>query len=321
VCRTINAEGLQTFCGVPSTFHALAMVHGMSRLSMPGVRIVCSAGAAMDPSRLAVVREMFPEATFFNNYGMTEAAPRIAYIRHDDPRFGQGTCGRPMLGVDVKVVHPETFEALPDGTAGVLVVRGPNITAGYLNDPEITAQAFTPDGYLISGDIAYLRDGYIYICGRQDEMFNCGGEKVAPLEIEQVLNRIDGVELAAVRGVADEVRGAVPMAFLKLARALSRREVVDRATRELARTKVPVRYFEVRAFPMTPNGKLQRKQLSPDDPNYVATSRGTTATPVPRTAASWTSGRRGRPDASRRTIRSSPSRCSRSTTCAPPPRR
>jgi acyl-CoA synthetase (AMP-forming)/AMP-acid ligase II len=269
VCRAINEEGLETFCGVPSTYYALTMVHSVTPLSMPGVAVACSAGAAMDRSRVPAVREVFPNATFVDNYGMTEATPRIAYIRDDDPRFGQATCGRPIAGVEVQVVNPDTLAPLPDGTPGLLLVRGPNVTAGYLHEPELTRQAFTADGYLISGDVASLRDGYIYLAGRRDEIFTCGGEKVAPSEIEQALTRIDGVEMAAVRGIDDEARGAVPVAFLKLARGLSRRELVDRLTRELARTKVPVRYFEVRGFPLTASGKLQRRQLSPDDTTYV----------------------------------------------------
>jgi acyl-CoA synthetase (AMP-forming)/AMP-acid ligase II len=264
----VNTEGLETFCGVPSTFHALSVFHAMGRLVMPSVRVLCSAGAPMDRTRLSTLREMFPNATVFNNYGMTEAAPRIAYVRDDDPRFDQPTCGRPIDGVDVKIVHPDTLRDLPDGEPGLLVVRGPNVTSGYINDPELTAQAFTPDGYLKSGDVAHLDDGYIYIRGRLDEMFNSGGEKVAPREIELVLDRIDGVEMSAVGAADDEHRGAVPVAFVKLARDLSRRELVAPLVRALTPAKVPVRYFEVRAFPMTANGKLQRTRLSPDA-NYV----------------------------------------------------
>ncbi len=268
-CRAVNVQQLETFCGVPSTFHALAVVHAISPLRMPTIRVLCSAGAAMDRSKLATIKEIFPNSTFFNNYGMTEAAPRIAYIREDDPRFDEPTCGKPIEGVDVKVVDPDTGCEVPEGDMGVLVVRGPNITSGYLNDLEQTARAFTPDGYLISGDIAYMRDGYIFICGRHDDIFNSGGEKIAPIEIERALNTIDGIEMSAVTGWADEQRGAVPIAFLKLAKCLSRRAVVEQLTGELTRARIPSRYFEVNGFPMTATGKVRRKQLSPDDPTYV----------------------------------------------------
>jgi acyl-CoA synthetase (AMP-forming)/AMP-acid ligase II len=268
--KTVNELGLETFCGVPSTFHALTMFHELSPISMPGVRVLCSAGAAMDFTRFAAVKRIFPNSVFYNNYGMTEAAPRIAFCREGDPRFHEPTCGRPMAGVDVKIVDPVTHEEVADGTRGVLVVRGPNITSGYLNDPEQTARAFTRDGFLISGDVAYRDRGYLFVCGRLDDVFNCGGEKVVPLEIERVLNGVAGVEMSALAGIADEQRGMVPVAFLKLADpTLTRASLVQQLARELPKSKIPQLFVEVRAFPMTSNGKVQRRRLSPTDRDLV----------------------------------------------------
>jgi rifamycin polyketide synthase modules 1, 2 and 3 len=267
--RTVDELRMQTFCGVPSTYHGLMRFHGLRPIRMPSVRVLCSAGAAMDLSAYTAVKEIFPNAALFNNYGMTEAAPRIAFCRDDDPRFTEATCGRPMDGVEVRIVDPETHDELPDGMRGVLVVRGPNVTSGYLNDPDLTARAFTRDGFLISGDVAYRDNGYLFICGRLDDMFNCGGEKVVPLEIERVLDRVPGVEMSAVAGVPDEQRGMVPAAFVKLAADLTRASLVQHLARELPISKIPQRFLEVRAFPMTSNGKVQRRRLSIDSPEFV----------------------------------------------------
>ncbi|WP_239493209.1 class I adenylate-forming enzyme family protein [Luteitalea sp. TBR-22] len=269
VARRVESLGLASFCGVPSTFHALGTIHGMTPIAMPSVRVVCSAGAALDRTRLGVMRDIFPSAVIFNNYGMTEAAPRIAYIRDDDPRFGEATCGKPMRGVEVRVVDPATWQPLPDGEAGMLVVRGPNVTAGYLNDPELTAAAFTPDGFLISGDMAALRDGYIYISGRYDDVFNVGGEKVSPLEVEHAVAQHPAVEQVVVRGVADAQRGAVPVAFVRLRAPVTRRELMASAREHVTPIRIPTRFLEVRGFPMTSNGKVQRRLLTADDPEWV----------------------------------------------------
>jgi rifamycin polyketide synthase module 1/2/3 len=270
VARVMNERRLETFCGVPSTFHALRAFHALRPITMPDVRVLCSAGAAMDIGQLQEVKAIFPNALFFNNYGMTEAAPRIAFCREDDPRFFEGTCGRPMAGVEVKIVDPETHVDLPDGTRGVLVVRGPNVTVGYLNDPEQTARAFTRDGYLISGDLAYRDRGYLFICGRLDDMFNSGGEKMVPLEIERVLNTAEGVEMSALAGIPDANRGMIAVAFVKPAHnGLTRAALVQHLRRELPASKIPQQFMEVRAFPMTSNGKLQRRRLSPDDYEFV----------------------------------------------------
>ncbi|MGQ0734194.1 MAG: class I adenylate-forming enzyme family protein [Acidobacteriota bacterium] len=270
VARIVGELGLETFCGVPSTFHTLTIASRLSPIQMPSVRVLCSAGAAMDPALLPHVKRVFPNAVFFNNYGMTEAAPRIAFCREDDPRFHEATCGRPMAGVEVKIVDPETHREVPDGVRGVLVVRGPNVTSGYLNEPELTARAFTHDGYLVSGDVAYRDRDYLFICGRVDDMFNSGGEKIAPLEVEQVLNRMEGVEMSALAGVPDEQRGMVAVAYLKLAdRAITRAGLVQHLSQELPKSRIPSRFMEVRSFPMTTNGKLQRRRLSPEDRELV----------------------------------------------------
>jgi acyl-CoA synthetase (AMP-forming)/AMP-acid ligase II len=270
VSRVMNDLRLETFCGVPSTFHALRAFHALSPIVMPHVRVLCSAGAAMDVAELQHVKAIFPAAMFFNNYGMTEAAPRIAYCREDDARFSEGTCGRPMAGVDVKIVDPDTHVELPDQTRGVLVVRGPNVTAGYLNEPEQTRRAYTSDGYLISGDLAYRDRGYLFICGRLDDTFNSGGEKMVPLEIERVLNTADGVEMSALAGIPDKNRGMIAVAFIKpIHNGLTRAALVRHLRRELPTSKIPQHFIEVRAFPMTSNGKLQRRRLSPDDREFV----------------------------------------------------
>jgi acyl-CoA synthetase (AMP-forming)/AMP-acid ligase II len=264
----VEAGRLETFCGVPTTYHALCTFHRLHAIAMPSVRVLCSAGAAMDQHLVDTIREIFPNARFFNNYGMTEASPRIAFIRDDDPRFAEPTCGRPMQGVEVKVIDPDTEREVAEREPGMLVVRGPNVTSGYLNDPEQTAQAFTSSGYLKSGDMAYLDGGYIFIVGRYDDVFSTGGEKVAPLEIERALNTCPGVEASAVRGIQDPQRGMVPVAFVKGVPELTRQQLVAHLGTRLSRSKIPPAFYRVSGFPTTANGKLQRKRLSTTD-DYV----------------------------------------------------
>jgi acyl-coenzyme A synthetase/AMP-(fatty) acid ligase len=267
--KVVEEKALHTFCGVPSTYVGLVMTHRMKKLHIPSVRILCSAGAAMDRARYAEVKEIFPNATFFNNYGMTEAAPRISWISDRDPRFHEPTCGRPMRGVEVKVVDPKTHAPVSDGDFGVLVLRGPNVTCGYIGDPERTEEAFTEDGYLISGDIAALQDGYIALRGRADDLFNVAGEKVAPLEVERVLDACPGIAESIVVGVADETYGAVPIAFAKLDGELSWGDMQQFLKGRLPQIKWPRRLYEVRSLPRTPNGKLQRRGLSADATDIV----------------------------------------------------
>lgn len=267
--KVVEELGLRTFCGVPSTFVGIVMTHRLKALQMPSVRVLCSAGAAMDHNRYQEVTEIFPNATFFNNYGMTEASPRISWISSRDPRFKEPTCGRPMRGVELVILDPVSHEPVAEGDEGVVAVRGPNITAGYLNDPERTARAFTRDGYLLSGDVG-RRDGeYLFLRGRSDDLFNVAGEKVAPIEIERVLERCPGVEQSAVIGVPDDRYGSVPIAFLRLAGEVTVRAVDRFLEGKLPQVKWPRRLYEVKSLPTTPNGKLMRRALSPDDASRV----------------------------------------------------
>tara|TARA_B100002003_G_scaffold251608_1_gene296208 strand:+ start:271 stop:1704 length:1434 start_codon:yes stop_codon:yes gene_type:complete len=267
--QVANALKLETFCGVPSTYNALVTLYRVRPFRIPSIKVLCSAGAGMDKSIFREIKKIFPNSTFFDNYGMTEAAPRIAFVREDDPRFFEPTCGRPMKGVDVKIVDPETHKELPEGKKGVLIVSGPNVTKGYLNDEQLTKDSFTRGGYLISGDIAYKKRDYIYICGRHDDIFCVGGEKVAPLEIERVLNMNPAIEMSAVAPLPDNQRGNVSVAFLKLKCSISQKEIINQLKGELSMTKIPQRFYEVNSFPTTSNGKMQRKKLTISNSAYI----------------------------------------------------
>ncbi|MEM8984375.1 MAG: class I adenylate-forming enzyme family protein [Pseudomonadota bacterium] len=267
--RAVNEGELQTFCGVPSTYQGLIVIHRLQALSMPSVRILCSAGAAMDKSLLPEIRAIFPNARFFDNYGMTEATPRISYISDDDPRFSEPTCGRAITGLEIAVFHPESDERLDDGEEGIVAVRGPNVFSGYLDDGAATERAFNASGFLLSGDLGFLQDSYLYITGRADDVFNVGGEKIAPLEIERALNEHPAVQACAVGKLTDVQRGVIAVAYLDLSSDVRRRDLIDFLGSRLPPAKVPTRYIRVQGFPSTANGKVQRSRLSPSDESFV----------------------------------------------------
>ena len=151
-------------------------------------------------------------------YGTTELSPLVSVnvppSRSQSPEVDckEGSVGRPVPGVSVKVVDPETFEPLPVGTPGMLLVKGPNVMKGYLDQPEETAKVIR-DGWYITGDIAKLdADGFIYITGRLSRFSKIGGEMVPHLRIEEALHDILGDEqtaksCAVVTAVPDERKG------------------------------------------------------------------------------------------------------------------
>lgn len=267
-CNSVNTAKIEYFCGVPTTFQTLAKAHRLKPIGMPTVKVACTAGAAFNDSLYALVKEIFPSAVFFNNYGMTEACPRISYVADSDPAFFKRSCGRTIEGLEAKVVDPETLTQVATGERGVLAIRGPNVMESYLDEPEQTRKAFTADGFLISGDFARIQDGLIFIEGRIDDVFNVSGEKVSPAEIEAALNSIPEVVVAAVRGFPDELRGSVPYAFITLSSAISKSALDDELKSRLSPIKIPQRYFEVSSLPKTSNGKIIHRLLSADS-DYV----------------------------------------------------
>ncbi len=216
-----------------------------------------------------LLREIFPAARIFNNYGATEATPRISWVADDEPEFFQGSCGRPIEALEVQAIDPETGEVRADGQPGIIAIRGPNVTPGYLNDPDRTAAAFTADGFFLTNDIGSIRKGQIHVQGRADDIFDVGGEKVAPREIEQALMAVPGVEGSAVVGLRDELRGHVPVAFLKVRASLSKAEINAALGKLIAPGKIPVRYYRVESFPETDNGKLKRRELHANEAEYT----------------------------------------------------
>ncbi|GIV57622.1 MAG: AMP-dependent synthetase [Rhodothermaceae bacterium] len=231
------------------------------RVVREGLRFIRSSSASLPPRVMAGL-----EATFgvpvIEAYGMTEAAHQIASNPLPPGVRKPGSVGRPA-GPEVALMDA-AGRLLPTGTAGEVVVRGPNVTAGYAGNPEANARAFT-DGWFRTGDEGYLdEDGYLVLTGRIKEMINRGGEKVAPREVDEVLLDHPAVAQAVTFAVPDERLGEEVGAAVVLhapgavdARTL-RRFVAER----LAAFKVPRHIVFVDAIPKGPTGKLQRIGLA-----------------------------------------------------------
>jgi acyl-CoA synthetase (AMP-forming)/AMP-acid ligase II len=208
--------------------------------------------------------EVFFGAPVFEGYGMSEASN----IAKSGPRLEDrrpGSCGRPVAGtVDVRILDEADADAAP-GVAGAVVVRGPTVFSGYLDDPEANAAAFTPDGWFRTGDLGCLDgDGFLYLKGRQSELINRGGEKIAPAEVDRVLQGHPAVAEAAVFAIPDATLGE------DLVAAVAARPGMQVSVREmrvwllgwLSPSRAPRRIWMVEALPRTASGKVQRGELA-----------------------------------------------------------
>lgn len=192
-------------------------------------------------------------------YGLTEASGFGTMCRaEDDAVTVATTCGRPIADFELRIDDPS------DDGSGEVLLRGPNVMLGYLDDPEATAAAIDSEGWLHTGDVGRLDErGNLTITDRLKDMYICGGFNVYPAEIEQVLARLDGVAESAVIGVPDDRLGEVGKAFLVLkpGAELDEKQVITYTREHLANFKAP-RFVEfLDALPRNPGGKVVKPVL------------------------------------------------------------
>ena len=191
-------------------------------------------------------------------YGLTEANGMGTMCRADDDAVTVATtCGRPFADFELRI--SETGDE-----TGEVLLRGPNVMLGYLDDPEATAAAIDPDGWLHTGDIGAVdAAGNLRITDRLKDMYICGGFNVYPAEVEQVMARMDGVADAAVIGVPDERLGEVGRAFVvpRPGATIDEASVIAYTREHLANFKAPRSVRFVDALPRNAGGKVVKSQL------------------------------------------------------------
>ena len=202
-----------------------------------------------------------------NIYGLTETYGNCNVADAADPLERRlASVGRPLAGVDQRIVDPQTGRVLPPGEVGEIRVKG-YVTTGYLKDPVRTAESFDAQGYFKTGDLGCAdADGYLQFRGRIKEMVKTGGINVAPVEVEEVLMSHPDVHAAFVTGVPDALRDEVLAAVIvrKPGATLSEEEVCAFCRKALAAYKVPrlVRFATEDELPLTTTGKLQKNRLA-----------------------------------------------------------
>lgn len=195
-------------------------------------------------------------------WGMTETSPGGIGLDADDAARKIGSAGKPLMHTEICIVDDEG-KRLPQGEVGELLIRGPNITPGYWNNPEATAKSFVDD-WLKTGDAARMdEEGFVYIVDRWKDMYISGGENVYPAEIEDVLYQLPEVAEAAIIGVPDERWGETGKAVLVLKpdQTLEPDAVIAHCLANLAKFKVPQSVAYIDALPRNATGKVLKRVL------------------------------------------------------------
>ncbi|MDI6772066.1 MAG: long-chain fatty acid--CoA ligase [bacterium] len=249
--------------GVPTLYNALASHPAVGRYDLSSVR-ACISGAAALPAEVQSRFERVTGGSLVEGYGLTEASP----VTHVNPLAGQrkpGSIGIPVPDTDARVVDLEGgTTTLPTGEAGELVVRGPQVMAGYWNKLTETAAALR-DEWLFTGDVARMdEDGFFYIVDRKKEMLITGGLNVYPREVEEVLFAHPAVLEAALVGIPDPHKGEVGRAFVVLrpGAQATEEEILAHCRERLARYKVPKGIEFRESLPKSLIGKVLRRVLA-----------------------------------------------------------
>jgi long-chain acyl-CoA synthetase len=253
--------------GVPTAFNLLTNLATLSRYDLGGLRMITNAAAPLSEEHIGKLRALFPQATLFSMYGLTECK-RVSYLPPEQLDIRPLSVGRGMPDQELWLVD-EAGARLPDGATGELVIRGSHVMRGYWEKPVETAERLKPgplpgERVLYSGDIFRSdAEGYLYFVARKDDIIKSRGEKVSPREVENALYRLPGVLEAAVVGVPDTVFGQAVKAFVVLGpgRRYSEREIIGHCGARLESFMVP-KYVEfVDGLPKTDNGKIKRQAL------------------------------------------------------------
>ena len=243
---------------VPPIALALAKHPAIDGADLSSLRLIMSGAAPLGAELSEAVAKRLDVPTI-QGYGMTETSP-VTHISPLEPeRIKGGSIGLPLPGTESRVIDPETRE---DGTRGELLVRGPQVMAGYLNNEEATRHTIDADGWLHTGDVAEIdEDGYYTIVDRLKELIKYKGFQVPPAELEAILITPPAVADCAVIGVPDEEAGELPKAFVVVSGEVSDEEIMGYVAEKVSPQKKLRLLERIEAIPKSASGKILRRQL------------------------------------------------------------
>ncbi|MEU0987871.1 long-chain fatty acid--CoA ligase [Streptomyces sp. NPDC005953] len=262
----MEREKVTFFAGVPTMYWALLTHQTAEPFDPTGIarnlRISVSGGSALPVEVLKSFEERFG-VPILEGYGLSETSPVATFNRRDQARK-PGSIGRPVWGVEVRIVRDDGTEAEP-GQPGEIRIRGHNVMKGYLNRPEATAEAIDRHGWFRTGDIGRSDpDGFLFIIDRTTDLIIRGGFNIYPRELEEMLLTHPEVSLVAVAGVPHPSHGEEVKAYVIRApgATVTEDELIRWCKQNMAAYKYP-RIVEFRdTLPMTATGKILKRELS-----------------------------------------------------------
>ncbi|OPY90507.1 MAG: Long-chain-fatty-acid--CoA ligase [Syntrophus sp. PtaU1.Bin208] len=258
--RVICDEKVNYVFAVPVMFQMMTKSELWPEADFSHVHFFIAGGA---PMPVDLIRQYQSEKGVFfaQGYGMTEAL-RLTSLDLEDSIRKAGSVGKEVFHTEIRIIDNSGKE-VATGEPGEIVVKGPNVFAGYWNAPEATAEVLK-DGWFFTGDMGRRdQEGFLYVIGRKVEMIISSGENIYPAEVERALLQIPGVKEAAVVGMPDSRRGETVAAFVLLSRGsrLTEEELLAGLKGKIALYKMPKKILFVKDFPRNATGKILKHEL------------------------------------------------------------
>ena len=254
---------ITVLCGTPTLFRQISLLSKRTKIKLP-LRVVALSGECLTREVAVQIREALPETILYHVYGLTEAAPRVAYLPPDQFDSMPEFVGLPLKNTQIKIVDCETFRERSPKTAGVVIINAPSLMKGYYRNPERTAQVFR-DGWLNTGDVGFLdEDGYLQILARTDDMIIKAGMNMYPKEIENAISTLPEISDVVAYGVKAQTGQeiAVHVVLSNGYENTTVKQLLHAFTGVLPNHQMPAQVHIVAALERNSSGKLVRPRAN-----------------------------------------------------------
>lgn len=255
------------FPGVPTVYAMMIAANKKSRFSFNCIEKITSTAADLPAEFIPDLQKIFPHALIYKMYGLTECK-RVCYLEPELINIKPTSVGKAIPGTEVFLLSTEGLP-VPNGEPGILHIRGPHVMLGYWNNEELSKVMLKPgklpgEKILCSNDWFKMDDdGLLYFLGRNDDIIKTRGEKVSPVEVENVIYSIEGVKEVAIFGIPDQVMGELIVAYITTTGTVELNEKIiqRKCASQLESFMVPGKIFLIPEMPKSSNGKIDKKEL------------------------------------------------------------
>jgi acyl-CoA synthetase (AMP-forming)/AMP-acid ligase II len=262
ILEAVQKEKVLFMANVPTGWKKLVSFPDFSRYDVSSIKVVATGAGACPASLKQKMFERFPQAVVIDMFGQTEMTPITTFRIDGDPSsLKDRSVGQSI--VEAKVVD-EAGREVPRGEVGEIMYKSGSVMKGYYKDEEKTREVINGEGWFRSGDLGYIdEDGEIRLVDRKKECINTGGEKVFPLEVEEIIHEHPKVEDVCVIGVPDEEWGSAVRAVVQLRKGerAEAQEIIAFCRDKMAGYKVPRSVVFVEELPLSPVGKVLRQKI------------------------------------------------------------